>query len=61
MADRTCTVDTAVLQIDTNHCSIDAPNAFRPGAMLGFKVGKKAAGRELDGQLHDGYPGGFHA
>lgn len=58
---RTCTVDTAVLQADGNHGPLDLPNAFRPGAVLGFNVGKKAAGRLLDGQLHDGYPADPHA
>ena len=26
------------------------------GAMLMFEIGKKLAGRRLDGQIHDGFP-----
>jgi hypothetical protein len=44
-------VKTTVLQLDGSE-----EFAFPPGAMTCFKVGKKAAGRTLDGRLHDDFP-----
>jgi protein gp37 len=36
-----------------------AGDVFRPGAVLTAKVGKRAAGRTLDGQTHDAFPAGI--
>lgn len=44
-------VTTTVLQLDGTQ-----EFAFPPGAMTCFKVGKKAAGRTLDGVVHDSFP-----
>jgi protein gp37 len=53
---RECTVDNVVLQADGAVAPDGEPNAYRHEAMLTFRVGKKAAGRLLDGMQHDGYP-----
>lgn len=55
---RRCTVDTGVLHADGTHLDITAPMAFRQGsgAMQVFRVGKHAAGRELDGLLWSAGP-----
>ncbi len=54
-------VDELVLRADGNHLKLGHPDAFRsdvPGwpAMHAFRIGKKAAGRHVDGRLLDGYP-----
>ncbi len=56
---RTCTVETLCLRHDGLHCDPNGRNAFLAGtgAMLAFRVGKKAAGRLLDGIEHNGMPG----
>ncbi|AOK61950.1 hypothetical protein WM29_22725 [Burkholderia ubonensis] len=53
-----CKVDQLCLRIDGNHVPIDSPNAFLAGTspMHAFKVGKRAAGRLLDGRTHDEFP-----
>ncbi len=56
---RTCQVPEAVIHADgAGFDDIVAPGAFQQGsdACLTFKVGKPAAGRLLDGALHDAYP-----
>lgn len=49
---RRCTVDTTVVHHDGTTRSITEPMAFLQGteAMMAFRVGKKAAGRLLDGR-----------
>jgi hypothetical protein len=49
-----------VHQADGTLVDIASPMAFRVGlgSMQVFKVGKKAAGRLLDGAAHDGFPVG---
>ena len=60
---RRCTVPTTVLHADGSTHDIAEPMAFLQGteAMQIFRVGKKAAGRLLDGVQHDGYPEVRHA
>lgn len=55
---RKCTVPTTVLHIDGSTHGITEPMAFRSGteAMQIFKIGKKAAGRLLDGRTWNGFP-----
>jgi protein gp37 len=55
---RTCKVDTACVQGDGTTLDPISPLAFQQGTdpMLTFRVGKKAAGRLLDGRTHDGFP-----
>jgi protein gp37 len=55
---RSCTVPTTVIHVDGSTHDNLAPGAYRQGAtpMLTFKVGKKAAGRLLDGVEHNGFP-----
>lgn len=55
---RTCTVPCGVVHADGSFHEPLEPMAFLQGtgAMSTFKVGKKAAGRLLDGALHDGFP-----
>lgn len=53
---RTCTVPHGVVHLDGSFHEPHEPMAFPPGAMATFKVSKKAAGRLLDGVLHDAYP-----
>jgi protein gp37 len=50
-----CTVPTCTINYDGTPYELGAPP--QPGlTMLMFGLGKKAAGRLLDGQQHDGYP-----
>jgi protein gp37 len=58
---RTCTVDQACIQGDGAALAPLAPMAFLQGMnpMLTFRVGKKAAGRLLDGVEHSGFPRSF--
>lgn len=55
---RRCTVPQAVIQADGTVVEPLSPMAFRQGlgSMLTFRVGKKAAGRLLDGIEHNGFP-----
>ncbi|MNR62616.1 hypothetical protein D3C85_1846890 [compost metagenome] len=55
---RSCTVDTTVVHNDGSVHGITEPMSFLQGteAMQTFKVGKKAAGRLLDGRTWDGVP-----
>lgn len=55
---RTCTVPQTVLHTDGQHCGIldDGAWQYGRGPMLAFRVGKKAAGRMLDGKTHTEYP-----
>ena len=55
---RRCTVDQTVQHLDGSVHHFLEPNAFPPGAMTMYRVGKKPAGRLLDGCTHDGFPGG---
>jgi protein gp37 len=56
---RRCVVPQGVHQADGTLVDIASPMAFRVGlgSMQVFKVGKKAAGRLLDGRTHDKFPG----
>jgi protein gp37 len=60
---RTCTVPQLCLRIDGAHCGSTDAGAWRQGTspILAFHVGKKSAGRELDGVQHHGYPEVEHA
>lgn len=53
-----CIVETSVIHTDGSFCDRLAPGAWEQGtgAMLTFKVGKKAAGRSLDGVEHNAFP-----
>jgi hypothetical protein len=58
---RTCIVPQLILRTDGQHKTLLDPLAFRsdlPGwpAMTAFKVGKKHAGRQLDGIEHNEVP-----
>lgn len=55
---RTCTVPYGVVHLDGSFHEPLEPMAFLQGtgAMTTFKVGKKAAGRLLDGVEHNGFP-----
>lgn len=55
---RRCTVPTTVQHADGSVHDITEPMAFLQGsqAMQIFRVGKKAAGRLLDGVEHNGFP-----
>ena len=55
---RNCTVPFTVVHLDGSTHDITEPMAFLQGtgAMQTFKVGKKAAGRLLDGVEHNGTP-----
>lgn len=55
---RTCTVPYGVVHADGSFHEPLEPMAFLQGtgAMTTFKVGKKAAGRLLDGVEHNGFP-----
>jgi protein gp37 len=55
---RDCSVPTGIVHNNGTLLNIDEPMACRhgSGAMQIFKVGKKAAGRLLDGIQHDGFP-----
>jgi protein gp37 len=56
---RDCTVAELCLRNDGEHVGITEQGAWAAGTapVHAFKVGKKAAGRLLDGVQHDGYPG----
>ncbi|WP_421988519.1 phage Gp37/Gp68 family protein [Roseococcus sp.] len=52
---RTCKVPTAQMRPDGRHFDKDRfsnPEAFGAGSMMVFQIGKKAAGRLLDGREH---------
>ena len=55
---RRCTVPSTVLHANGSTHDITEPMAFMQGteAMQIFRIGKKTAGRLLDGVQHDGYP-----
>ena len=53
---RRCTVPYTVVHLDGSTHGITEQDAFIEGAMQTFKVGKKAAGRLLDGRTWDGFP-----
>jgi protein gp37 len=55
---RTCAVPTLCLRHDGKHVDLQSPMAFQQGTapVMAFRVGKKAAGRLLDGRTHDGVP-----
>lgn len=55
---RKCTVPTTILHADGSTHDITEPRAFQQdtGAMQIFRVGKKAAGRQLGGISWDGFP-----
>lgn len=58
---RRCRVPELILRADGAHKQIGHPESFRsdlPGwpSMHAFRIGKKAAGRTLDGVAHDGLP-----
>ncbi|WP_321820845.1 MULTISPECIES: phage Gp37/Gp68 family protein [unclassified Burkholderia] len=55
---RVCKVPELCLHIDGYHAKIGQASAFQAGTdpIHAFSVGKKVAGRLLDGQLHDGMP-----
>jgi protein gp37 len=60
---RSCTVPQCVIQADGTAVEFLAPMAFQQGkgSMQTFRVGKKAAGRQLDGRTHDAFPHGLTA
>lgn len=53
-----CTVEQAVVHHDGTAHAITAAGAFQQGTrpMHTFRVSKKAAGRLLDGRLHNEFP-----
>ncbi|MBD9406229.1 phage Gp37/Gp68 family protein [Acidovorax sp. ACV02] len=53
---RRCTVNSTVQHLDGSVHHFLEPNAFPAGAMTMFHIGKKAAGRLLDGRTWDGFP-----
>lgn len=53
---RRCTVNSSVQHLDGSVHHFLEPNAFPAGAMTMFHIGKKAAGRLLDGRTWDGFP-----
>ncbi len=55
---RSCTVPDTIVHFDGSMHGVTEPMAFLhgTGAMHTFKVGKKAAGRLLDGRTWDGFP-----
>lgn len=53
---RRCKVKQTVQHLDGSLHHFLEPNAFPTGAMTTYRVGKKHAGRLLDGVLHDEYP-----
>jgi protein gp37 len=56
---RHCTVPKLCLHNNGQHTSITGPGAWQQSTapVLAFKVGKKAAGRQLDGREWNEYPG----
>ena len=53
---RVCTIESSVMHLDGSVHHIVEPNAFPAGAMTIYRVGKKAAGRLLDGRTWDEVP-----
>ena len=53
---RVCTTERTVLHLDGSVHHFLEPNAFPTGAMTMYRVGKKAAGRQLDGRTWDETP-----
>lgn len=53
---RVCTTESTVLHLDGSLHHFLEPNAFPAGAMTMYRVGKKAAGRQLDGRTWDETP-----
>ena len=53
---RVCTTESTVIHLDGSVHHFLEPNAFPLGAMTMYRVGKKAAGRLLDGRTWDGFP-----
>lgn len=53
---RVCTTESTVIHLDGSVHHFLEPNAFPPGAMTMYRVGKKAAGRQLDGRIWDETP-----
>ncbi len=55
-----CTVPELCLRNDGQHVPLTSPNAFLQGTKPehAFRIGKKAAGRQLDGRTHDEFPAG---
>lgn len=56
-----CTVPFTVVHPDGSTHDFLAPGAWTEGAMQTFRIGKKAAGRLLDGVEHNGFPVGAAA
>jgi len=54
---RVCTTESTVIHLDGSVHHFLEPNAFPPGAMTMYRVGKKAAGRLLDGLTWTQFPG----
>lgn len=54
---RVCSTESTVMHLDGTVHHLLEPNAFPPGAMTMYRVGKKAAGRQLDGRTWDETPG----
>uniref|UniRef100_UPI00259C83DF DUF5131 family protein n=1 Tax=Delftia sp. TaxID=1886637 RepID=UPI00259C83DF len=50
---RVCTTESTVIHLDGSVHHFLEPNAFPLGAMTMYRVGKKAAGRQLDGRTWD--------
>lgn len=59
---RHCVVPQLCLRAGGDHVDMRAPNAFLQGTrpVQAFRIGKKAAGRLLDGVLYDTYPDEVH-
>ncbi|WP_046238251.1 DUF5131 family protein, partial [Delftia tsuruhatensis] len=53
---RVCSTESTVMHLDGTVHHLLEPNAFPPGAMTMYRVGKKAAGRQLDGRTWDETP-----
>ncbi|WFF79343.1 phage Gp37/Gp68 family protein [Delftia tsuruhatensis] len=53
---RVCTTESTVIHLDGSVHHFLEPNAFPLGAMTMYRVGKKAAGRLLNGRTWDGFP-----
>ncbi|EPD44827.1 hypothetical protein HMPREF9701_00416 [Delftia acidovorans CCUG 274B] len=53
---RVCSTESTVMHLDGTVHHLLEPNAFLPGAMTMYRVGKKAAGRQLDGRTWDETP-----
>ncbi len=53
---RVCSTESTVIHLDGTVHHFLEPNAFPTGAMMMYRVGKKAAGRQLDGRTWDETP-----